>query len=100
MYVWKISTDGRRRLFDPVWNGWKTWSLGDVGKGVMMVLGKRNDVQRRGKKMSDRPSIGDFLTNLDQPMPLGEKMSKLVRNLWRRVVLGQNCCGNHGEPGC
>ena len=42
----------------------------------------------------------NFLTNLDQPMPLQEKAYKLTRNLWRRVVLRQACCGNHGEPGC
>ncbi|MBK9711775.1 MAG: hypothetical protein IPO81_10680 [Kouleothrix sp.] len=50
--------------------------------------------------MTKRPSIGDFLTNLDQPMPLPEKLAKLTRNLWRRVVLRQNCCGHDGEPGC
>ena len=50
--------------------------------------------------MSRRPSISDFLTNLEQPMPLGKKLTKLTRNLWRRVVLRQNCCGSHGEPGC
>lgn len=33
-------------------------------------------------------------------MPLGEKLYKLVRNLWRRVILVNDCCGNHGEPGC
>jgi hypothetical protein len=44
--------------------------------------------------------ISNFLTNLDQPMPLGKKLSKLVRNLWRRVVLRQTCCGHAGEPGC
>jgi len=31
--------------------------------------------------MSRRPSISDFLTNLEQPMPLGEKLTKLTRNL-------------------
>ena len=41
--------------------------------------------------MSRRPSINDFLTNLEQPMPLGEKLAKLTRNSWRRVVLRQNC---------
>ena len=46
------------------------------------------------------PSVRDFLTNLDQPTPLGEKLGKLVRNLWRRVALRQNCCGHDGEPGC
>ena len=50
--------------------------------------------------MAKRPSISDFLTNLDQPMPLPEKVTKLTRNLWRRVVLRQTCCGHHGEPGC
>lgn len=47
-----------------------------------------------------RPNPRDFLTNLDAPMPLPEKLGALARNLWRRVVLRQNCCGNHGEPGC
>jgi hypothetical protein len=42
----------------------------------------------------------DFLTNLDQPMPPGEKLYKVTRNLWRRVLLRQDCCGHHGEPGC
>ena len=50
--------------------------------------------------MKPKTSFRDFLTNLDQPMPLPEKLHKLTRNLWRRVVLRQNCCGNHGEPGC
>ena len=50
--------------------------------------------------MARRPTISDFLTNLDQPMPLPEKLRKLTRNLWRRVVLRQTCCGNVGEPGC
>ena len=44
--------------------------------------------------------VSNFLTNLDQPMPRREKLSKLVRNLWRRVALRQACCGHPGEPGC
>ena len=51
-------------------------------------------------RMARRYSFGHFLTNLDQPMPLPEKVGKLTRNLWRRVVLRQTCCGHHGEPGC
>ena len=50
--------------------------------------------------MVSRPSLRDILTNLDQPMPLTEKLRKLMRNLWRRVTLRQGCCGNPGEPGC
>jgi hypothetical protein len=50
--------------------------------------------------MARQPSIRDFLTNLDQPMPVSEKLGKLVRNLWRRVALRQDCCGHLGEPGC
>ena len=50
--------------------------------------------------MASRASLGDFLTNLDQPMALGDKLGKLTRNLWRRVTLRQDCCGNPGEPGC
>jgi hypothetical protein len=50
--------------------------------------------------MAHRPSFSQFLTNLDQPMPLPEKLAKLTRNMWRRAVLRQNCCGHDGEPGC
>lgn len=50
--------------------------------------------------MARRGSIREFLTNLDQPMPLPVKVYKLSRNLFRRVVLLQNCCGHEGEPGC
>jgi hypothetical protein len=50
--------------------------------------------------MAGRPSVSDFLTNLDRPMPLPQKLGKLLRNLWRRVALRQGCCGNLGEPGC
>ena len=50
--------------------------------------------------MASRPSLRDVLTNLDQPMPLREKLGKLVVNLWRRVALRQACCGHPGEPGC
>jgi len=32
-------------------------------------------------------------------MPLPEKLFKLTRNLWRRVILQQACCGHDGEPG-
>ncbi len=47
-----------------------------------------------------RPSLADFLANMNQPIPLGEKIRKLGRNLWRRIVLRQNCCDREGEPGC
>jgi predicted secreted protein len=50
--------------------------------------------------MAKWPALGDFLTNLDQPMPFHEKLVRLARNLWRRVALRQSCCGNYGEPGC
>jgi hypothetical protein len=50
--------------------------------------------------MGKRGSFGHFLTNLDAPMPLPEKLAKLTRNLWRRAVLGKGCCGHDGEPGC
>ena len=46
-----------------------------------------------------RGSLGELLTNLNQPMPLPEKLFKLTRNLWLRVVLRQACCGHDGEPG-
>ncbi len=44
--------------------------------------------------------MSDFLTNMNQQLPWSEKWAMLARNLWRRVVLRQNCCGHHGQPGC
>ncbi|HJX30764.1 MAG TPA: hypothetical protein VJ624_02820 [Thermodesulfobacteriota bacterium] len=46
------------------------------------------------------PSLSDFFTNMNQPMPWPEKLAMLSRNLWRRVILRQNCCGHDGKPGC
>jgi len=50
--------------------------------------------------MRKRNPFSQILTNLDAPMPLPEKLAKLTRNLWRRTVLRQGCCGHNGEPGC
>jgi hypothetical protein len=49
-------------------------------------------------EMSARDYLQNFFTNLDQPMPLGEKLTRLVINLWRRVIPAQTCCGHPGEP--
>ena len=46
------------------------------------------------------PSPRAALDNLRQPMPLGRKLSLLIRNNWIKVRHGQDCCGHAGEPGC
>jgi len=46
------------------------------------------------------PSISAFFTNLQVPMPLGQKVRLLVRNNWTKLRRGTNCCGHQGEPGC
>jgi hypothetical protein len=51
-----------------------------------------------GKK--DRPDIRDFFTNLSVPMPLGKKISLLLRNNIVKIKNRQECCGHPGEPGC
>jgi hypothetical protein len=49
----------------------------------------------------DRPSIGAVISNwTDFDAPFTTKLRMTARNLWRRVVLRQGCCGNHGQPGC
>ena len=60
-------------------------------------MSQNNDRHTHGPS---RGHFRNFLTNMDQPMPLPEKLAKLGQNLWRRVVLRQTCCGHHGEPGC
>lgn len=49
---------------------------------------------------SGRKMLAGLFTNMKQDIPLHEKWNWLRRNLWRRVVLRQSCCGNHGKPGC
>lgn len=51
-----------------------------------------------GKK--DRPGIREFLTNLSGPMPLGKKISLLLRNNAVKIKNRRDCCGHPGEPGC
>ncbi|HET7036697.1 MAG TPA: hypothetical protein VFI42_13515 [Thermomicrobiaceae bacterium] len=49
----------------------------------------------------DHPSFGSLISNwTTYDAPFGVKVRLAVRNLWRRVILRQNCCGNHGQPGC
>jgi hypothetical protein len=48
-----------------------------------------------------RPSPGQWISNwTDYPAPFRVKLKMAARNMWRRVVLRQSCCGNHGQPGC
>ncbi len=47
-----------------------------------------------------RPSIGDFITNMQVPLPWPTKLRMLFGNLWLRIVKRQNCCGHEGQPGC
>lgn len=48
-----------------------------------------------------QPSLARVIANWSEyDAPIGTKLRMTARNLWRRVVLRQNCCGNHGQPGC
>lgn len=48
-----------------------------------------------------RPSFGALISNwTTYDAPFGTKVRLAARNLWRRVILRQTCCGNHGQPGC
>lgn len=48
----------------------------------------------------ETPSPGAAWRNLRQPMPLGQKLRLLFRNLTIRFRKRQPCCGHPGEPGC
>jgi len=37
---------------------------------------------------------------LESDLPIGRRSRLTARNLWRRLVLRQSCCGNDGQPGC
>ncbi len=46
------------------------------------------------------PSLRAAFTNLRGPMPLPQKVARLVANNWKKVRTRSDCCGNHGQPGC
>ncbi len=44
--------------------------------------------------------LRDYITNLQVPLPWYTKIRLVARNMARRVLLRQTCCGHPGEPGC
>ena len=44
--------------------------------------------------------IRNTMTNWQQPLPVTTKLYLFLRNNTIKVVKRQECCGNHGEPGC
>jgi len=49
---------------------------------------------------SQQSGPGVAWANLRQPGPLGWKLQRLFANTATKLVRGQRCCGNDGEPGC
>jgi hypothetical protein len=48
-----------------------------------------------------RPSPSNVIANWSEyDAPTRVKLRLAARNFWRRIALRQNCCGNHGQPGC
>jgi len=47
-----------------------------------------------------QPNLRDIFSNLKKSMPMTRKLWLVMRNNLRKVVRLNNCCGNHGEPGC
>jgi len=47
-----------------------------------------------------RPDLKDFFTNLHVDMPLKKKIWLILRNNFKKITTGSNCCGHPGEPGC
>lgn len=51
--------------------------------------------------MAGRRSIGNFVSNWDEsPLPAARKALLAARNLSRRILRLDACCGRPGEPGC
>jgi hypothetical protein len=48
-----------------------------------------------------KPSPDGYRRNLALPMPFTVKIRLVAKNMSRRFYPRLNqCCGNHGEPGC
>jgi hypothetical protein len=54
-----------------------------------------------GRDTSNRQSPQNVISNWrEYDAPAAAKLRMAARNMWRRLVLRQSCCGNHGQPGC
>ena len=50
---------------------------------------------------TQRPSPRAFFANWkESDLPLLQKFRLSSSNMWTKVRKRQNCCGNHGQPGC
>lgn len=48
-----------------------------------------------------RPSLSQSLRNFwESDLPFAERIRVALRNNAIKARNQQNCCGNHGEPGC
>ncbi|HEX6030308.1 MAG TPA: hypothetical protein VFY90_02680 [Tepidiformaceae bacterium] len=48
-----------------------------------------------------RPSFRNSFTNWrEYDASFATKLRLLARNNWKKARTRNNCCGNHGEPGC
>jgi hypothetical protein len=50
-----------------------------------------------GAKPSLRASLSNWST---YDAPFTTKLRMVVSNNWTKIRTHQNCCGNHGQPGC
>jgi hypothetical protein len=46
------------------------------------------------------PSLRSVFSNMGAPMPLCQKLERIVVNNWTKIRTLSNCCGHAGEPGC
>ncbi len=46
------------------------------------------------------PSLSSVFSNMRVPMPLCQKLERIVVNNWIKIRTLSNCCGHPGEPGC
>ena len=51
--------------------------------------------------MTKRPSFRESMKNFwSSDLPFAERVRLTLKNNAIKARRGQNCCGNHGEPGC
>lgn len=46
------------------------------------------------------PSLRSVFSNMGAPMPLRQKLERIIVNNWTKIRTLSNCCGRPGEPGC
>ncbi len=49
---------------------------------------------------AEKQNLKSVIDNLRQSLPIGRKISLIIKNSFLKIIRLKSCCGHPGEPGC